>query len=127
MTNCQHCRRTLGRTLVFVLRFAGLASAIDVVDAQTPPANAILYACYVPATGTVYRIKETNTPAACDSKKAHVEFNWTDGVNAVRMSDPASGDVTGTFGRHTSRRHAERVLEKLGVHARTEVGTKLLA
>jgi hypothetical protein len=31
-------------------------------------------ACYVPKTGSVYRIKTADTPAAC--KTNHVEFSW---------------------------------------------------
>jgi hypothetical protein len=32
-------------------------------------------ACYVPASGTIYRVKAPNTPAACLSA-AHVPFSW---------------------------------------------------
>jgi hypothetical protein len=54
--------------------------------AQTPK---VFFACYVPSSGAVYRIKEPNTPSACgtSTKKGvtlvHVEFSWTDGVGAV--------------------------------------------
>jgi len=42
---------------------------------QGPPAPAVLYACYVPISGTVYRIKETDLKQACASA-THVEFSW---------------------------------------------------
>jgi hypothetical protein len=53
--------------------------------AQAPK---VLFACYVPSSGAVYRIKEPNTPTECgtSSKKGqtlvHVEFSWTDGAGA---------------------------------------------
>lgn len=56
------------------------------VAAQAPK---VFYACYVPSSGAVYRIKEPGTPAACgtSSKKGqtliHVEFSWTDGAGAA--------------------------------------------
>src|SRR5687767_7592397 len=43
------------------------------VTAQTAPT--ILYACYVPLTGTVYRIKEANLKPSCTSP-SHIEFSW---------------------------------------------------
>lgn len=33
-------------------------------------------ACYVPASGTVYMIKEPGTPTSCNSP-AHVQFTWS--------------------------------------------------
>jgi hypothetical protein len=42
------------------------------------------YACYTPGKGTVYRIKTSDTPQACEKKD--VEFSWTD-----RASSPISG------------------------------------
>ena len=54
--------------------------------AQTPK---VFFACYVPSSGAVYRIKEPNTPSTCgtSTKKGqtlvHVEFSWTDGAGAV--------------------------------------------
>ena len=41
----------------------------------------VLFACYIKSSGTVYRIKESNTPPQCTSN-AHVEFSWTDVVGA---------------------------------------------
>src|SRR5207247_6625060 len=33
-------------------------------------------ACYVPTSGTIYRIGETGTPSEC-TRPTHVEFSWT--------------------------------------------------
>jgi hypothetical protein len=38
----------------------------------------VLYACYVPPTGLVYRIKGPDLPTTCLSEN-HVEFSWVDG------------------------------------------------
>jgi hypothetical protein len=54
-----------------------LAAAPAAVNAQTTTPKTY-YACYIPASGTVYRIKETNLKQACAST-AHVSFSWTDG------------------------------------------------
>lgn len=40
------------------------------------------HACYVPGSGTIYRIKEANTPATC-KKSTHVEFQWIDFPRAI--------------------------------------------
>jgi hypothetical protein len=40
------------------------------------------HACYVPGSGTIYRIKEANTPGAC-RKSTHVEFQWIDFPRAI--------------------------------------------
>jgi len=69
-----------------------LASLALAVLASTPAgaqAPKVFYACYVPSSGAVYRIKEPNTPTACgtSSKKGqtlvHVEFSWTDGAGVA--------------------------------------------
>ena len=36
----------------------------------------MLYGCYVPTSGTVYRIKATGLPDACRSPQ-HVQFTWS--------------------------------------------------
>lgn len=81
--------------------------------AQTPK---VYYACYVPSTGTVYRIKEPNTPQECGSstKKGvttqHIEFSWTDGAGALRVTDPAGGDLTGPLASPTVAKLLGRAL-----------------
>jgi len=69
-----------------------LASIALAVLASTPAgaqAPKVFYACYVPSSGAVYRIKEPNTPTVCgtSTKKGqtlvHVEFSWTDGAGVA--------------------------------------------
>lgn len=53
---------------------AAIAFAVAVpaaVEAQT----AVYTACYVPSTGTVYRVGESGLPSAC-VKPEHVQFSW---------------------------------------------------
>ncbi len=69
-----------------------VALAFAKADAQSP---AVYYACYVPLTGTVYRIKETNLKQACTT--GHVEFSWTDGAGALRAGSVVGGDLTGAL------------------------------
>src|SRR3954469_2811831 len=68
-------------------------------SAATAGAQAIpkvYFACYVPLTGTVYRIKEADLKPACTST-SHVQFSWTDGADALHVTDPAGGDLSGVF------------------------------
>lgn len=51
------------------------AVVFPVVGIAQAPAGAIQYACYVPASGTVYRIKVPGSKDACTSP-AHVPFSW---------------------------------------------------
>ncbi len=85
------------------LALSALALATSLGAAATASAQTVFYACYVPASGTVYRIKAANTPQNC-LQPTHVAFNWTDGASAlaslqdaVKMTDVAAGDVTGVF------------------------------
>ncbi len=83
---------TAGRRFIAALALMFPAS---VLGAQTPK---VYYACYVPSSGTVYRIKEANTPQECgsSSKKGqqtqHIEFNWTDGAGADHGALAGLGD-----------------------------------
>ncbi|MGH7673244.1 MAG: tail fiber domain-containing protein [Gemmatimonadales bacterium] len=54
-----------------------LCSAPSGLRAQSTPK--IFFACYVPTTGSIYRIKEPVLRDACTGDK-HVEFSWIDGV-----------------------------------------------
>jgi hypothetical protein len=80
-------------------------TAPTAIEAQAP---SVYFACYVPLTGTVYRIKEGNLKTACTT--GHVEFSWTDGANAVRTTDPAGGDLSGVFSNATVVRLLGRAL-----------------
>jgi trimeric autotransporter adhesin len=49
---------------------------------QSAPQNVaptVFHACFVAKSGTVYRIREPNTPQDC-TKNDHVMFSWTDGA-----------------------------------------------
>jgi hypothetical protein len=72
-----------------LLLIAGLVaiSAPAAADAQS-----VIHACYVPLTGTVYRIKEPGLRTACSSS-THVEFSWTDGDGALRPTGASKGNV----------------------------------
>lgn len=54
---------------------AALAAAVSAVEAQTTTDP--IYACYVPASGTVYRIKIVGGKDSCTSPQ-HVEFSWNE-------------------------------------------------
>jgi hypothetical protein len=56
------------------IRIAALLAAIALIPAAAE-AQTTITACYVPKTGSVYRIEATGAPVAC--KNGHVEFSWT--------------------------------------------------
>lgn len=76
-------------TLCRLLRAAVLAlvalTAPAVLRAQTMPTPKVFYACYVPSSGSVYRVKETGLKQEC-SKSTHVQFSWTDGTSTPGFS-----------------------------------------
>ena len=49
---------------------------LSLTTAAKATAQATLSGCYVPNSGTVYRIKAAGLPDACHSKN-HVEFTWS--------------------------------------------------
>jgi hypothetical protein len=59
------------------IRIAGALAALALLPAAAQ-AQSTITACYVPNTGSVYRIQATGAPAAC--KSGHVEFSWTTGA-----------------------------------------------
>jgi hypothetical protein len=55
----------------------GLAVAATTLGTSRASAQGtVLYGCYVPSSGTVYRIKDTGLPDACRSPQ-HVQFTWS--------------------------------------------------
>ena len=65
-----------------LIRAASLAFAIICTVVSLPRTSeaqtttpTLYYACYVPLTGNVYRIKEPGLPQACTSV-THVQFSW---------------------------------------------------
>jgi hypothetical protein len=55
------------------IRFAAILAALALVPAAAE-AQSTITACYVPKTGSVYRIQAPGAPEAC--KSSHVEFSW---------------------------------------------------
>lgn len=92
---------------------AGTLMAVPAA-AQTP---AVFTACYVPSSGTVYRIDKPSgsapgSPNTCGTSKrsVDVEFSWTDGADAIRLTSLAGGDLAGTFGSLTTAKLLGRTL-----------------
>lgn len=56
------------------MNVAAVAAALVLVLMPTMAQAQTLTACYVPKSGSVYRIKAQGTPTAC--KPSHVEFSW---------------------------------------------------
>jgi hypothetical protein len=85
-----------GRTRTFFILLSAvgaLSAGASPAVAQSAPAPAVIHACYVPLTGTVYRIKEDGLRTACSSA-SHIEFQWTDGADALRPpAGAAAGDL----------------------------------
>jgi len=63
------------RALAAGLTLAALASGARAQTPPTPPDPNVVWACYVPTSGTVYRIKTTDTKESCSSPK-HVMFSF---------------------------------------------------
>jgi hypothetical protein len=87
----------------WAVRSAVVAGALLVVGAtaaqlQVPPTGKTFYACYVPSTGTMYRIREPGLPTECNSSRdgtsRHVMFSWRDASGAA-----GSQALTGAPGR----------------------------
>lgn len=77
---------------------AAFGPLTNIADAQTPGPT-LLYACYVPRTGSVYRIKTPDTPQICG--KGHVEFSWNEqGIQGLQGPAGATGPTgpTGAAG-----------------------------
>jgi hypothetical protein len=85
---------SIGSRAAAALALVASLGALRELQAQTTPR--VYFACYVPLTGTVYRIKEPDVKPACTSA-SHVEFSWTDGAGAVRVTDALGGDLSGVF------------------------------
>lgn len=61
------------------IRIAALLAALALVPAAAE-AQTTITACYVPKTGSVYRIQAPGAPDACKSN--HVEFSWSSELQA---------------------------------------------
>lgn len=65
--------RRIGATSVALPLAIILTGAVPTLGSAQVPG--LLYACYVPKSGTVYRIRTEDTPANC-IKPEHAEFSW---------------------------------------------------
>lgn len=79
-------------------RLAGAALLVATmvlgVPASAQTASDTLHACYVPSSGTVYRIRAMNSPGACVAA-SHVQFSW----NALGpKGDTGAAGATGAIG-----------------------------
>ena len=54
----------------------GSAAPVADVAANVTALPSVIYACFIPGNGTIYRIKTSGTKDQCDKK--HIEFSWTD-------------------------------------------------
>jgi hypothetical protein len=75
---------TVGRLPRIILASLCIVSLNSAVHAQASDGR--IHACYVPASGTVYRIREANTPGSCFS--GHIEFSWLPPQIEVSSGDP---------------------------------------
>ena len=68
--------RTNNRSLISLAWSLAVGLAVTCLTSTTASAQVTLTGCYVPNSGTVYRIKAADLPSACHSKN-HVEFTWS--------------------------------------------------
>jgi hypothetical protein len=78
-----------------VLWLAGGLAALSTVPAEAQ--STTIYACYVPASGTVYRIKAPGLKTDCNSPQ-HVEFSWNDSGTAGPAGPPGPAGPAGPTG-----------------------------
>jgi hypothetical protein len=99
-----------------ILAIAGMAAIL--LPGSIAAQATVFYACYVPSSGTVYRIREPDLPQQCGSSNQkgqtiqHVEFSWTDAAGAQGGSGVAGdhGGLTGlTDDDHTQYALADGV------------------
>jgi hypothetical protein len=91
-------RITPGRALALAAALLAIPAGSAAAQTATPQTtSATLYACYVPASGTVYRIKETGLRQSCSSPQ-HVEFSWNEGGTAGPQGPAGPQGETGPAG-----------------------------
>lgn len=65
--------------------------------ANAPAAPRVLYACYVPNSGTVYRIREVDVRETC-AAPTHIEFSWNEQGPEGPQGPPGPAGPTGPAG-----------------------------
>lgn len=92
-----HVRFPTGWKLLSLIVLLGTGPApVAAQETQGAEEAQVIHACYVPASGTVYRIRTADMREACSSS-THVEFSWTDGEGALRAGDEVGGDLEGAL------------------------------
>lgn len=71
-----------------LLLAAGVRTDALTAASETALVPKVFHACYVPTTGSVYRIKDLTLKDSCTSP-SHVPFQWTDGEGAGGAQGPA--------------------------------------
>src|SRR3954464_7059791 len=93
-------RRASSTTLRFLAGCLCFLAIPAVASAQATTATTVVpdtvHACYIPTTGTIYRIKATGLPTTCAASR-HIEFWWIAGSDAGTGPAGASG-VAGATG-----------------------------
>jgi hypothetical protein len=69
------------------IRIASALAALALLPAAAQ-AQSTITACYVPKSGSVYRIKVEGTPTKCAQN--HVEFTWTSGASTTTTYFPST-------------------------------------
>ena len=83
-------------SILAMMRVALPSLVIAAASATAQQAPGTQYACYVPGSGTVYRIKEANTPAQCAA--GHTAFQMSAGTKpSSGPTGPAGGDLGGSY------------------------------
>lgn len=80
-------RRLAPTVAILIAATAGIANLTARAAASAPlDEPETIYACYVPGSGTVYRIRTAGAPDACHGK--HTEFSWNaegpPGITGIR-------------------------------------------
>lgn len=87
---------------LFVAAVAALVPAQRAAAQTSEPT--VIYACYVPSTGTVYRIKAPGLPDSCGSSRVggkvqpHVPFQWNEEGVTGPKGDPGEAGPAGPQG-----------------------------
>lgn len=93
MQPIQQVRSPFSRTFNVTVAIAVFGALIP----REAAAEDVIYACYVPSSGTIYRIKATDPTETCKAP-SHVEFHWNvqgpagaDGTNGADGADGVDG------------------------------------